>query len=134
MIRNLIVSSTTAGVFGISCATLGAAAFGTAALPFIVGTTIGFVFGAYSHYRQCVIESATVLREMPDLFHYNIKHVYPASYRQSVFTNIINDNWLAKSMAVGALFNANDTLAEIRARQEAEFVDKYGRITEKVEE
>jgi hypothetical protein len=75
MIRNLIVSSTTAGVFGISCATLGAAAFGTAALPFIVGTTIGFVFGAYSHYRQCVIESATVLMEMPDLFHYNIKHV-----------------------------------------------------------
>jgi hypothetical protein len=86
------------------------------------------VFGAYSHYRQCIVESATVLAEMPDLFHFHIRRTYPAMYRTTRFTNLWDDGVLAKSMSIGALFSASETLREIKARQEMELVEKYGTL------
>lgn len=130
MLRNLVVSSTTAVVFGLTSATIGAMTFGTAAIPFIVGTSAGFCFGAYSHYRSCVIESAQLFREMPDLFNFHIKLSFPGTYRQSRFTNVIDDGWVCRSLAIATLFSASNTIEEIRARQEMELIEKYGRLTE----
>jgi len=130
MLRNMVVSSTTAVVFGLTSASLGALTFGTAAIPFIVGTSVGFALGAYSHYRSSVIESHTVLMEMPDLFHYHLRRTYPVAYRQARFSNIFDDGWVSKSLAIGALFSAGDALNEIKSLQEAELISKYGRISE----
>jgi len=126
MLRNLVVSSTTAAVFGLTSATIGAMTFGTAAIPFICGTTAGFMFGAYSHYRSCVLESAQLFKDFPDLFNYHIRIGYPASYRQHQFSNVIDDGWVAKSMAIGTLSSASDNLTEIRNLQEQRLIEKYG--------
>jgi len=130
MLRNIVVSSTTAVVFGLTSATLGAMTFGTAAVPFICGTTAGFIFGAFSHYRSCIIESTQMFKEMPELFSFHLRLSYPASYRQQRFTNIADDGWVAKSMAIGALFSAANTMNEIRNLQEQKLIEKYGQVTE----
>ena len=108
--------------------------FGTAAIPFIVGTSAGFCFGAYSHYRSCVVECTQLFKEMPDLFNFHIKLSFPGTYRQSRFTNVIDDGWVSRSLAIATLFPASNTLEETRARQEMELIEKYGRLTEAKDE
>jgi hypothetical protein len=130
MLRSIVVSSTTAAVFGLACATLGATTFGTAAIPFIVGTSSGFIFGAYSHYRSSVVESAQFLKDMPELFHFHIRRTFPATFRQVRFTNVFDDGWVGRSMAIAALFSASTTLVEIAARQEQELIEKYGKLSD----
>jgi hypothetical protein len=75
-----------------------------------------------------MIESATVLAEMPDLFHFHIRRTYPSQYKTTRFTNVWDDGWLARSMSIGALFSAGETLREIKARQEMQLVEKYGTL------
>ena len=104
MVRNIVLASTTAVVFGLTSATIGAVTYGTAAIPFIFGTSAGFVFGSYSHYRSSVIESAQFLKEMPELFHFHIKLTFPTHYRDRRFTNVVDDGWICQSMAIAALF------------------------------
>jgi hypothetical protein len=130
MLRNIVVSSTTAAVFGLACATIGATTFGTAAIPFLVGTSSGFIFGAYSHYRSSLVESAQFLKEMPDLFHFHIRRTFPATYQQVKFTNVYNDGWIGRSMAIAALFSASTTLTEISSRQEQQLIEKYGTLAD----
>jgi hypothetical protein len=96
MLQNLVLSSSSAVVFGLASASACGLFIGTSALPFMAGAIAGFVFGSVSHYQFSVIESATFAREMPELFRYQLKLAYPMKYSNVTFTNILDDTWIAK--------------------------------------
>jgi hypothetical protein len=96
MLQNSVLSSSSAVVFRLASASAGGLFIGTAALPFMPGAIVGFVFGSVSHYQFSVIESATFAREMPELFRYQLKLAYPMKHSNVTFTNILDDNWIAK--------------------------------------
>ena len=68
-----------------------------------------------------------MFKDFLDLFNFHIRIGYPASYRQHQFSNVIDDGWVAKSMAIGTLSSASDNLTEIQNLQEQRLIEKYGR-------
>lgn len=124
MLQNIVLSSSSAVVFGLASASAGGLFIGTATLPFMAGAIAGFIFGSVSHYKFSVIESATFAQEMPELFRYQLRITYPMKNNNVKFTNILDDHWIAKrfgsvlplligSMSIGAYYNASATLQEI---------------------
>jgi len=98
MLQNIVLSSTSAVVFGLATASAGGLLVGTAALPFMAGAIAGFIFGSVSHYQYSVIESSTFFQDMPELFRYQLKLTYPMRHTKMNFTNILDDHWIAKRL------------------------------------
>ncbi|KAF2429243.1 hypothetical protein EJ08DRAFT_650647 [Tothia fuscella] len=133
MFRSMIAGTTTAAVFGITFAIISAVICGTAALPFIFGSSLGFAVGSLRWYAASSEEALLRLNTHTALMRLHllgnfpcekvIRGLRPSDYRRDVFEK----SWILKSMLTASWLTALPALDDIHAKEEAEIVDNYSR-------
>lgn len=131
MVRSLVSGTSTAAVVGVTSAMAGSFIWGTAALPFIIGSSLGFALGSFKCWTNAVHEALIQLRKYPALLRLHINANFPwmphmhardvAWYTPERFAS----TWVLKSILVVGWLSAEPALREIRAREEARLVDEY---------
>ncbi|KAI3544559.1 hypothetical protein CABS03_07898 [Colletotrichum abscissum] len=131
MLRSMLAGTSTAAVLGLSAAIVGSSIWGTAALPFIVGSSLGFVLGSTRWYIVAVKESLLQLDTYPAILRLHLIANFPWKpelgrhnldwYNARRFSS----TWQMKSMLVASWLTAQPALDEIRSRTEAALVDNY---------
>ncbi|OLN97041.1 hypothetical protein CCHL11_02212 [Colletotrichum chlorophyti] len=127
----MLAGTSTAAVLGITAAMVGSIIWGTAALPFIVGSSVGFVLGSTRWYAIATKEALLQLDNYPSILRLHLIANFPWKpelgrrgvdwYTVSRF----NANWQMKSMLVASWLTAQPSLDEIRSRTEAGLVESY---------
>ncbi|KAH7353198.1 hypothetical protein B0T11DRAFT_286417 [Plectosphaerella cucumerina] len=131
MIRSLVSGTSTAAVLGIASAMAGGAIWGTAALPFIVGSSFGFAVGSFKWYSHAFQDALIQLRRHPRLLRLHISSNFPwmpCMHEQELgwFTpERFASTWVMRSVLVVGWLSAEPALREIRAREEARLIDEY---------
>jgi hypothetical protein len=127
----MVAGTTTAAIFGITFAIISASICGTAALPFIFGSSIGFALGSYRWYAASTEEALIRLGSHTALMRLHLFGNFPrerritqlgmGDYRREVFER----SWILKSMLTASWLTALPALDDIHAREEAAIVEAY---------
>ncbi|KAF5603145.1 uncharacterized protein FSUBG_7368 [Fusarium subglutinans] len=131
MLRSLVSGITTATVVGVSSGMAGSMIWGTAGLPFIIGSSLGFAFGSYRWYEVATREAMVQLELYPALLQMHITSNFPwvpdlHSRKRNWYTaETFRRSWVMKSMLVVGWLSAESSLREIRERREARLVEEY---------
>jgi hypothetical protein len=144
MLRSMVAGTTSAAVLGMTFAVVSSILFGTAALPFIVGSSLGFAIGSTRWYMASIDEAMLALDAYPALLRLHLLTNYPRvrEFRTrdvEWFTHRNFDGrWARKSMLVASWLTAQPALDDIHAREELVVVEAYsneskGQDTEEVE-
>ncbi|TEA17721.1 hypothetical protein C8034_v010049 [Colletotrichum sidae] len=139
MLRSMLAGTSTALVVGLAASFVGSSIWGTAGLPFIVGSSLGFVIGSAKWYATATKEALLQLENYPSLLRLHVMANFPWKPelgRRGVewyTANRFNSNWQMRSLIVVGWLTAQPALEEIRSRREAELVEAYARqrITER---
>ncbi|KAF9876589.1 hypothetical protein CkaCkLH20_05997 [Colletotrichum karsti] len=129
----MLAGTSTAAVVGLAASFIGASIWGTAGLPFIIGSSIGFVLGSTKWYFAAEQEALLQLDKYPSILRLHLVSNFPWKPelgRRSIewFTATrFSANWQMKSMLIAAWLTAQPALDEIRNRSEAELVEAYSR-------
>ncbi|KAI7772286.1 hypothetical protein LZL87_007647 [Fusarium oxysporum] len=131
MLRSLVSGISTATVVGVSSGMVGSMIWGTAGLPFLIGSSLGFAFGSYRWYEVATREAMVQLELYPALLQMHITSNFPwvpdlHSKRREWYTaETFRRSWVMKSMLVVGWLSAESSLREIRERREARLVEEY---------
>lgn len=131
MFRSLLAGTYTAVVVGISSAIVASAIWGTAALPFVLGSSIGFTVGSLRWYLSAQRAAIFDLYRYPSLIRLHLLANFP--YQREFSRNGVdwytprtfNSSWTLKSMLVAAWLSAQPAIEEIQTKTEAEVVAGY---------
>ncbi|KAL5589957.1 hypothetical protein FOVSG1_011824 [Fusarium oxysporum f. sp. vasinfectum] len=77
MLRSLVSGISTATVVGVSSGMVGSMIWGTAGLPFLIGSSLGFAFGSYRWYEVATREAMVQLDLYPALLQMHIRSNFP---------------------------------------------------------
>jgi hypothetical protein len=131
MFRSMIAGTTTAAMFGIVFAIFSATLTGTAALPFIIGSSIGFAFGSYRWYSVSMTEALIRLDAYPALLRLHLMSNFPSKFRSwpagDFRASAFKDSAILQSMLVAAWLTARPALQDIEGKKEAALVEEYTR-------
>ncbi|KAE9970117.1 hypothetical protein Vi05172_g3286 [Venturia inaequalis] len=131
MFRSMIAGTTTAAMFGIVFAMFSATLTGTAALPFIIGSSIGFAFGSWRWYAVSLSEALIRLDAYPALLRLHLMSNFPSKFSgwpaNSFRAERFKDSAILKSMLVAAWLTARPALEDIEGKKEAAIVEEYTR-------
>ncbi|KAK2926067.1 OST-HTH/LOTUS domain [Fusarium oxysporum f. sp. vasinfectum] len=131
MLRSLVSGISTATVVGVSSGMVGSMIWGTAGLPFLIGSSLGFAFGSYRWYEVATREAMVQLDLYPALLQLHITSNFPwvpdlHSRKRDWYTaETFRRSWVMKSMLVVGWLSAESSLREIRERREARLVEEY---------
>ncbi|KZZ88770.1 hypothetical protein AAL_07971 [Moelleriella libera RCEF 2490] len=130
MFRSLLAGTYTAVVVGIGTAVVASTIWGTAALPFVVGSSVGFTVGSLRWYLSAQTASLFDLARYPSLLRLHLIANFPYEeqfsrrgiewYHPSRF-----DSWQQRSMLIAAWLSAQPAIEDVQARTEAEIVAGY---------
>jgi hypothetical protein len=127
----MIAGTTTAAMLGFSFAVLSSAFWGTAALPFLFGSSIGFVVGSFKWYTASTQDALSRLDMYPALLRLHLLANFP---REERFRNwpinefrspVFERSWVLKSMLVASWLTARPALEDIHDKKEAAVVETY---------
>lgn len=125
----MIAGTTTAAMFGIIFAMISATLTGTAALPFVVGSSIGFAFGSTRWYQTSTREALTRLDAYPALLQLHLMANFPTKFKtwpQSEFkASVFGKSEILKSMLVASWLTARPALEDIHDKKQAAIVETY---------
>jgi len=115
MLRVALAGTVSSLVVGLGGAAVGAIAFGTAALPFLVCTFVGFVFGATGFYRDSVRQSLEYLDRYPRLLQLHLDANYPTRgflryERNQLNSRYFGKSWILQSMLICSWLTAQPAL------------------------
>lgn len=131
MFRSMIAGTTTTAMFGIEFAMFSATLTGTAALPFIIGSSIGFAFGSWRWYAVSMSEALIRLDAYPALLRLHLMSKFPSKFRNwpasSFRAERFKDSAVLKSMLIAAWLTARPALEDIEGKKEAAIVEEYTR-------
>ncbi|KAJ0163504.1 hypothetical protein CTA2_2886 [Colletotrichum tanaceti] len=133
MLRSMIAGVSAAAVLGLSAAMIGSTIWGTAALPFIVGSSLGFALGSTRWYVIATKEALLQLDNYPSLLRLHLIANFPWKPelgRKSVAwytSDRFNSSWQMRSMLVVGWLTAQPALDDIRNGTEAGLVESYTR-------
>nr|XP_036579842.1 uncharacterized protein CTRU02_10319 [Colletotrichum truncatum]KAF6787522.1 hypothetical protein CTRU02_10319 [Colletotrichum truncatum] len=133
MLRSMLAGTSAAAVVGLTASFIGASIWGTAGLPFIIGSTLGFALGSAKWYIAATQESLLQLDKYPSILRLHLISNFPWKPelgRRGIdwFTaSRFSSSWQMKSMLIASWLTAQPALDEIRNRTEAELVDAYSR-------
>ena len=131
MLRSMVAGSTTAAIFGLGLSVISSVIWGTAALPFIIGSSVGFAVGSVRWYIQSTSEALSSLQDYPALLRLHLLANFPRDQRlrtweMSQFRPAVFDqSWTLRSMLVASWLTARPALDDIHTRIEANVVDGY---------
>jgi hypothetical protein len=115
MLRVALAGTVSSLVVGLGGAAIGAIAFGTAALPFLVCTSAGFIFGAMGFYRDSVRQSLEYLDRYPRLLQLHLDANYPTRgflrYERGMLNSgYFGRSWILQSMLICSWLTAQPAL------------------------
>jgi hypothetical protein len=131
MFRSLLAGTYTAVVVGISTTLVASALWGTAALPFVIGSSVGFAVGSLRWYMSAERAALFDLYRYPSLIRLHLLANFP--YHRDFSRNGIDwytpirfkSSWTLKSMLVAAWLSAQPAIEEIQTRTESDVVASY---------
>jgi hypothetical protein len=109
----VVVSGTVASiVMGMTGASIGAAFFDTATIPFVVSSCAGFIFGALGFYRDAVRKSQRALDRFPKLLQLHLDANFPHRGfdrwgRAQLSSDVFKKDWVMQSMLMASWMTAN---------------------------
>lgn len=133
MLRSMLAGTSTAAVTGLTAAMIGSSIWGTAALPFIIGSSLGFVLGSTKWYITATKEALLQLDNYPAILRLHLIANFPWKPElgrrgpEWYTVNRFGSSWQMKSMLVASWLTAQPALDEIRNRTEACIVESYTR-------
>ncbi|ODA82393.1 hypothetical protein RJ55_00900 [Drechmeria coniospora] len=131
MFRSMIAGTSTAMIFGISAGMAGSLIWGTATLPFVIFSSVGFALGSLRWYAVSTQEALLQLRRYPSLLRMHIIANYPwvpeySCRDPSWFTpRNFDANWVQRSVLVASWLSAQPALDDVHSQVEAALVQKY---------
>jgi hypothetical protein len=131
MVRSLVAGTTSAIVGGIACGVLPSMIWGTASLPFIFGSCLGFTLGSIRWYILTTEEALLNLHLYPALLRLHLRANYPREerFRKWDITEfrpqVFRQSWALKSMLVSSFLTAQPALDDINSRLEEGVVGAY---------
>jgi hypothetical protein len=133
MFRCMIAGTTAAATIGLGAAMLSATIFGTAGLPFVVGSSLGFALGSWRWYTTAVSQASVSMDLYPALLRLHLRANFPTStaihdrpLRDFNSTNF-NQRWQTRGMMVAGWLSAGPALDAIQSQAEAALVEEYAR-------
>ena len=127
----MLAGTYTAAVVGLSVSIVGGTIWGTAALSFIVGSSVGFALGSLHWYSRATDQALVHLRRYPALMRLHLIANFPwkpeleARPVDWYTVDRFSSDWVYRSILVAGWMTAQPALDDIRAREEAAIVDAY---------
>ena len=130
MTKTILTSTTMATVGGIAATMMFAPLVGPV-VPFLVGSTVGFLGGIAQRWVFDIQECRQVMREFPSLMDFHLKQLPQPVWIRNVSTANFDEwkrdfdvNVNKRGMAILALYGASTSISVIRRRQEDALVEK----------
>lgn len=127
MFRSLVAGTMTAAILGLTTSMVSAFFFGTAGLPFIVGSSIGFMLGSWRWYATASTQALITLDRYPALIRMHLLANFPSYLRgRSIrdFNSTSFSTWQLQSMLVVGWLSAGPALEAIQTQAEAALVEE----------
>lgn len=131
MFRSLLAGTYTGVVVGIGVSIVASGIWGTAALPFVVGSSIGFAIGSIRWYENATTEALLDFHRYPTLLHIHLMANFPSKVTSDCGVHgwysapQLRSSWVFKSMLVTAWLSAKPQIDTVQSRIEAEVADSY---------
>lgn len=131
MFRSMVAGTSTAMILGLSGATISSLIFGTATLPFIVCSSVGFALGSFRWYMVSSQEALQQLHRYPALLRMHIVANFPwlpeyARRDPAWFTpQQFGASWVRRSILIAGWLSAQPALDEIHRQTEARCIEEY---------
>lgn len=131
MFRSVLAGTYTGVVVGIGTSIIASSFYGTAALPFIIGSSVGFALGSLRWYEMATKEALLDLQRYPTLMRLHLISNFPwkpelGEYDVLWYTaERFGSSWVMRSMLLSSWLSAQPAIEEIRARSIANLVEKY---------
>jgi hypothetical protein len=131
MLRSMVAGSTAAAIFGLGFSITASVIWGTAALPFIIGSSLGFAVGSVRWYVHSVEDALCSLNDYPALIRLHLLANFPRDNRFRTWEisqfnpTVFKPSWTLKSMLVASWLTARPALEDIQGRIEAGIIDGY---------
>ncbi|KAF1734759.1 hypothetical protein CRV24_006305 [Beauveria bassiana] len=131
MFRSMVAGTSTAIIFGLGSALASSMIWGTATLPFVIFSSLGFALGSLRWYTVSSQEALMQLHRYPALLRMHIIGNFPwlpeyARYHPAWFTpQRFSTNWVRKSVLIASWLSAQPALDEIQTQAEAALVQAY---------
>ncbi|KAJ6442123.1 stem cell self-renewal protein Piwi [Purpureocillium lavendulum] len=130
MFRSMIAGTSTAMVLGITASMVSSVVWGTATLPFVVFSSLGFALGSARWYMVSSQEALLQLRRYPALLRMHVVANFPwmphyAARDAAWFTpERFAVDWVQRSVLVAAWLSAQPALEELQTQVQANIVQK----------
>jgi hypothetical protein len=127
----MVAGTTTAAMLGLTFAIISATIWGTAALPFIIGSSMGFTIGSVRWYATSTTEAMNELDMYPALLRLHLQANFPRERRFRTWplnqfrAEVFGQSWVLRSMLVAGWLTARPALDDIHDRKEAALVEAY---------
>lgn len=123
MLKAIVIGSSSAVFYGLTGGMIGSFIFGTASLPFIVMSSLGFVIGVTRWYGVAVTQALLQLDRFPALLRLHMDANYPSErfrYKPLEYfqRNEFKSSWRMQSMLVTGWLTAQGAIDEIHAAEE----------------
>lgn len=121
--RIVLTGTMTAVSLGLGLSTLSAIIYGTAGLPFVIFSTVGFAIGAFGFYRDAMNKAVLALHRCPLLLRLHMHANFPqerfdtwtVALMRSTFQKDNMPHWKLSSMLVTSWMTATPAL-DVSAR------------------
>lgn len=131
MIRSIIAGISHATVVGVSGAIVGSLVWGTASVPFIVASSVGFALGSWRWYQTAIKQALIHLEKYPRLMRHHMESNFPwqaiIQGRGMEFYTVerFSSSWTLQSMLVATWLSAEPALGDLSSRAETRIVEEY---------
>ncbi|OAL50607.1 hypothetical protein IQ07DRAFT_643849 [Pyrenochaeta sp. DS3sAY3a] len=127
MTKTIVTGGITAVAYGFAGSTLAAAVYGTAALPFVISASAGFILGSVAFYKDSVSRALLCVDRYPRLLRLHLQSNFPRQrfdlWDEPQFTSArFRRDWVLSSMLVASWMSAAPALERITELQEEDIV------------
>ena len=118
MVRAFLIGSSLAPIFGITASMIGSMIWGTGGLPFIIGSSFGYVLAILGWYKSAVKRTNAAAMKFPGLMLLHLKWNYPVDERVGRLTEDDmrwegDKGWVVNNWLISAWLTAQDTIDDI---------------------
>ncbi|KAK3620899.1 hypothetical protein LTR56_023109 [Elasticomyces elasticus] len=129
MARILLSGTISSACMGLVGAGISSYFFGTAALPFLICSCAGFMFGAVGFYRSSLVQSLAMLDRHPRLLQLHLDANFPARgfmtwRREQLRAKTFRASWELQSLLMQAWLTAQPAIDRIYEDRETTLVEE----------
>jgi hypothetical protein len=138
MFRSMVAGTMAAATVGLGAAMISSVIFGTAGIPFVIGSSLGFILGSWRWYATATSQAMASLDQYPALLRLHLLANFPSSALlrtrplEQFNSAAFRGGWELKSMLVAGWLSAGPSLEAIQTQAEATLVEEYAKDTAEV--